>query len=59
VINKGVLAATAKFTELHFFYEIHFWSAPLQGLMQTYFLITIYTPLGSDLKCFFWATAVV
>lgn len=58
-MSKGVLAATAKFTELHVFYEIHFCSAVLQGLLQTYNLINICTPLGSDLKCvFFWATVI-
>lgn len=53
MIIKGTLAATAEFTELYFFYEIQFCSVPLQGLLQIYFLINIYTPLNSNLKCFF------
>lgn len=53
MIIKGTLAATVEFTELYFFYEIQFCSVSLQGLLQIYFLINIYTPLNSSLKCFF------
>lgn len=53
MIIKGIPAATAEFTELYLFYEIQFCSAPLQGLLQTYFLINIYTPLNSGLKWVF------
>lgn len=54
-MNEGVLAAAAKFAELHVFYEIHFCSAVLQDLLQTYNLINICTPLGSDLRWFFFS----
>lgn len=53
LINEGILVATAEFTELYLLHEIQFCSASLQCLLQTYFLINIYTPLGSDWKCVF------